>query len=346
MTAEARPLPYYFLEVSTGSGEALAPRDYFGEAYSSGGAADITEFTFVGVGDKFLEKPGQYIAQLNPNGPPGSQFSPTAWGLMPSDKAVVFLAEPRHPALRRNHKLPRRQRVSRRQRMDAGAALRVPLNPLEPTPLPARRELRGPPVRWKRTHQRRDLCGELRNRGDRRVGLRASRSLHPEHGALPEGGRRHRRQSLVGRRRECHRLLARQQGLRGHQPRGHDGDRHRPHRHAGRVLLRPPDRGPERRSLRRRHGGRGFHRRGRHPPAHQFRDRDRHRRGSPKDTPEGLHETTSGLLRRVRRGSLRLCYSIPFPNLLGGPGVDPRRGLLRGLRPLVLRQRTATASAT
>jgi alpha-amylase len=91
MTAEARPLPYYFLEVSTGSGEALAPRDYFGEAYASGGAADITEFTFVGVGDKFLEKPGQYIAQLNPNGPPGSQFSPGAWGLMPSDKAVAFL---------------------------------------------------------------------------------------------------------------------------------------------------------------------------------------------------------------------------------------------------------------
>src|SRR5207244_3147193 len=34
---------------------------------------------------------GQRIAQLNPNGPPGNQFSPLAWGLMPSDKAVVFL---------------------------------------------------------------------------------------------------------------------------------------------------------------------------------------------------------------------------------------------------------------
>ena len=52
MTAEARPIPYYFLEVSGGAGEALSPRDYFGEAYASGGAADITEFTFVGVGDK------------------------------------------------------------------------------------------------------------------------------------------------------------------------------------------------------------------------------------------------------------------------------------------------------
>ena len=91
LTAEGRPMPYYFLEVSSGPGEALAPRDYYGEAYGSGGAADITEFTFVGVGDKFLGLGGQHLSQLNPNGPPGGQFSPATWGLMPSDKAVVFL---------------------------------------------------------------------------------------------------------------------------------------------------------------------------------------------------------------------------------------------------------------
>jgi len=91
MIAEARPIPYWFLEVVGGRGEAVSAPDYFGEAYRSGGAADITEFTFVGVGDKFRHIGGQYIAQLNPNGPPGSQFSPAAWGLMPSDKAVVFL---------------------------------------------------------------------------------------------------------------------------------------------------------------------------------------------------------------------------------------------------------------
>jgi len=90
-TADSRPLPYYFLEVIGGAGEALSPRDYFGEAYASGGAADITEFTFVGVGDKFRALGGQHISQLNPNGLPGNQFSPLAWGLMPSDKAVVFL---------------------------------------------------------------------------------------------------------------------------------------------------------------------------------------------------------------------------------------------------------------
>jgi alpha-amylase len=91
VAAEGRPLPYYFLEVIGGAGEALSPRDYYGEAYRSGGATDITEFTFVGVGDKFLGTGGQHLAQLDPNGPPGSQFSPAAWGLMPSDKAVVFL---------------------------------------------------------------------------------------------------------------------------------------------------------------------------------------------------------------------------------------------------------------
>jgi alpha-amylase len=89
--AEGRPIPYYFLEVSTGPGEALGPSDYYGEAYGSGGAADITEFIFQGVGDKFLGTGGQHISQLDPNGPSGSQFSPAAWGLMPSDKAVVFL---------------------------------------------------------------------------------------------------------------------------------------------------------------------------------------------------------------------------------------------------------------
>jgi alpha-amylase len=91
LAGEGRPIPYYFLEVSSGPGEALAPRDFFGEAYQSGGAADITEFTFVGVGDKFRNLGGQHISQLNPDGPAGSQFSPAAWGLMPPDKAVVFL---------------------------------------------------------------------------------------------------------------------------------------------------------------------------------------------------------------------------------------------------------------
>lgn len=91
LETESWPLPYLFLEVIGGAGEALSPRDYFGVGYSSGGASDITEFTFVGVGDKFRGIGGQYLAQLSPDGPPGSRFSESAWGLMPSDKAVVFL---------------------------------------------------------------------------------------------------------------------------------------------------------------------------------------------------------------------------------------------------------------
>jgi len=92
LAGEGRPTPYWFLEVSAGFGEALRPADYFGEGYSSGGAADITEFIFKGVADKFTRLGGtQHLFQLNPGGTPGNQFSPNAWGMMPSDKAVVFL---------------------------------------------------------------------------------------------------------------------------------------------------------------------------------------------------------------------------------------------------------------
>jgi alpha-amylase len=91
LAAESRPLPYVYLEISAGAGEALSPRDYFGVGYSSGGAADVTEFIFVGVGDKFRNLNGQYLAQLNPEGSPGNRFSELAWGLMPSNKAMVFL---------------------------------------------------------------------------------------------------------------------------------------------------------------------------------------------------------------------------------------------------------------
>ncbi len=92
LTGEGRPLPYVYLEfVGNGQGEALAPRDYYGVGYSSGGAADVTDFTFTGVGDKFRGIGGQYIAQLNPNGTPGNQFSEAAWGLLPTAKAVAFL---------------------------------------------------------------------------------------------------------------------------------------------------------------------------------------------------------------------------------------------------------------
>jgi alpha-amylase len=91
LAGEGRPLPWWFAEVGAGAGEALGPADYYGLGYDSGAAADITEFTFRGVGDKFLGTGGQHLSQLDPNGSPGNRFSPAAWGLMPADKAVVFL---------------------------------------------------------------------------------------------------------------------------------------------------------------------------------------------------------------------------------------------------------------
>ncbi|HWK88599.1 MAG TPA: alpha-amylase family protein [Longimicrobium sp.] len=84
LAGEGRPLPYWFGEVIDHGGEAVRAADYYGLAYSSGGAADITEFRYRGVGDKFLGTGGQKVAEL-------AGFSRTAWSLMPDDKAVVFL---------------------------------------------------------------------------------------------------------------------------------------------------------------------------------------------------------------------------------------------------------------
>ena len=89
--AEGRARPYWFLEVIDYGGEAVRRTDYYGVGYVSGGASDITEFKFRGIGDKFLNLGTQRVADLNPNGPAGRQFSEAAWGLMPSDKAVVFV---------------------------------------------------------------------------------------------------------------------------------------------------------------------------------------------------------------------------------------------------------------
>lgn len=108
LTSEGRALPYYFAEVIDPGTEAVKARDYFGLGYASGGATDITEFKYRGVGDKFLGAGGQKLAQLNPTGATGSQFSEAAWNIMPSDKAVVFLE---------NHDTQRQSGISYRDGM-------------------------------------------------------------------------------------------------------------------------------------------------------------------------------------------------------------------------------------
>jgi alpha-amylase len=80
---EGLPLPYSFAEVIDYGGEAVMADDYFGLGYGSGGAADITEFRFRGLVDLFAGTNGQ-LADLEP-------FTLNAMGLMPADKAVVFV---------------------------------------------------------------------------------------------------------------------------------------------------------------------------------------------------------------------------------------------------------------
>jgi alpha-amylase len=81
---EGLALPYIFAEVIDPGSEAVKARDYYGLGYGSGGAADITEFRFRGIADKFAGTNGQQLADL-------AQFSAASWGLMPADKAVVFV---------------------------------------------------------------------------------------------------------------------------------------------------------------------------------------------------------------------------------------------------------------
>lgn len=82
--AEGRTPPYVFLEVIDPGTEAVKAADYFGLGYASGGAADITEFLFRAVGERFRAGSGKRAGEL-------SSFSARTWGLMVGDKAVVFL---------------------------------------------------------------------------------------------------------------------------------------------------------------------------------------------------------------------------------------------------------------
>src|SRR2546423_6384322 len=78
LTAEGRSIPYVFLEVIGGGGGALSPRDYFGEGYSSGGAADLTQFTFGGWGKKFRQLYCEHLSLPDPNGASGNQIPSAA----------------------------------------------------------------------------------------------------------------------------------------------------------------------------------------------------------------------------------------------------------------------------
>ena len=83
-TAEGRAAPFFMLEVIDPLTEAVKATDYFGLGYTSGGSADITEFNFRGVGERFRAGSGKRASDL-------SSFSVRTWQMMVSDKAVAFL---------------------------------------------------------------------------------------------------------------------------------------------------------------------------------------------------------------------------------------------------------------
>lgn len=82
--ADGLPPPYVFAEVIDYGVEAVGAGDFYGLGFGSGGAADITEFRFRGFVDKFRGADGQQLADLE-------TFSAGSWGIVPDDKAVVFV---------------------------------------------------------------------------------------------------------------------------------------------------------------------------------------------------------------------------------------------------------------
>jgi alpha-amylase len=77
----ASAFPYYFLEVIDHGTGAVRASDYLEVGQ---GAVGVTEFKYSGIGSKFLNTQGGLLGDLR-------SLSAASWGLMPSDRAVVFL---------------------------------------------------------------------------------------------------------------------------------------------------------------------------------------------------------------------------------------------------------------
>ena len=173
----ACPVPYYYLEVVGGAGEALSPRDYFGEGVQLRAAPRTSPSSPSWAwATSSRRRAASTSPSSNPNGPPGSQFSPAGVGAHALRQGGGLPAEPRHPALLRPE-LPRRRRVPPGQRVDAGPALWLPVDPVELRVQLPGRKLHGAAVRRGRQHQRRHLCLQPGDGDDRPVGLRASRPV-------------------------------------------------------------------------------------------------------------------------------------------------------------------------
>ncbi len=75
--------PYFFMEVIDYGGEAVRASDYLTVGSKHNVRVDVTEFKYTGIGSKFLNRDGQLVSEL-------AGLSESAWGLLPSDRAVVF----------------------------------------------------------------------------------------------------------------------------------------------------------------------------------------------------------------------------------------------------------------
>src|SRR5438132_769367 len=143
------------------------------------------------------------------------------------------------------------------------------------------------------------------------MGLRAPRSVPSRHGRVPETGRWHGCERLVGRRRQPHCVLTRCQGPRGDQP----GERHGGHDdndgHASGHLLRYFNRWARRGGVRRHRRGGGFDRRGPRPPRLQYGARDRRRDAPAPMRRPILFAVGAALAAPPGRSQATLHLSVP-----------------------------------
>jgi alpha-amylase len=82
VNAGATEKPYYFFEVIDHGGEAVHAADYLSSG--AGAELDVTEFKYEAVGDVFLNRSPRKLPDLK-------ELSETGWGILPSDRAVVFI---------------------------------------------------------------------------------------------------------------------------------------------------------------------------------------------------------------------------------------------------------------
>ena len=193
LAGEGRPLPYFYLEVIAGSGRrsrraTTSARDTARAAppTSPSSRSSVSATSSANIG-------GEHISQLNPNGTAGK---PVLRGGVGADarrtrRWCSCRTTTRQHELR--HQLSRRQRVPAGERVDAGAALRLSVDPVQLCVHLSHRELDGPAVRCRRATPMRVTCAPSLETAT--IGQWVCEHRDPyirEHGGLPPRRGRHR----------------------------------------------------------------------------------------------------------------------------------------------------------